>query len=97
MSTSAEHVAEDRRLSLLLLLAESPAYEANEHLLRSALAGFGHLPSGDQVRGDLAWLAEQGLAEMWEMGGMVIAKATARGLDVAAGRAVQPGVKRPAP
>jgi hypothetical protein len=97
MSTFAEHVAEDRRLSLLLLLADSPAYAANEHLLRAALEGFGHLPSTDQVRGDLAWLAEQGLAETSDVAGVSIAKATARGLDVAAGRAVQPGVKRPSP
>jgi hypothetical protein len=94
----AQHVTEDRRLSLLLLLAESPAYEANEHLLRSALeASFGHAATLDQVNTDLAWLHEQGLVESREIAGVRIARATDRGLDAAAGRAIVPGVKRPSP
>jgi hypothetical protein len=58
-------VTEDRRLSLLLVLAQTPGYRANGFLLRDAIASvYGHDCSADQVRTDLAWLAEQGLVEV---------------------------------
>lgn len=90
-------VTEDRRLSILLLLEASPGGSGNEALLHSALADFGHTPSHDQVRIDLAWLAEQGLATTRDTHGLVVATITARGQDVAWGRAVVPGVKKPRP
>lgn len=96
----AEHLAEDRRLVHLRLLAEAPGYAANESLLHTALSRFGHHVSRDQVRGDLAWLAEQGLVTAESIGpgiGLVVATITRRGLDAAHGRATVPGVKRPAP
>lgn len=88
-------VAQDRRLSMLLLLEASPGGVGNEALLHAALPDFGHTPSGDQVRGDLAWLAEQGLVTTRDTHGLMVATLTARGQDVAQGRAVVPGVKRP--
>lgn len=90
-------VTEDRRLSVLLLLDASPGGVGNEALLHSALTDFGHSPSGDQVRVDLAWLAEQGLLTTRDTHGLVVATITARGQDVALGRAVVPGVKKPRP
>jgi hypothetical protein len=52
-------LTEDRRLSLLLVLAETPGYRANAFLLRAALAEiYGHSASIDQVKTDLpsrAW------------------------------------------
>lgn len=91
-------VTEDRRLSLLLVLTETPGYTANAFLLRDALAGvFGHAASVDQVRGDVAWLAEQGLVTAKTTGDVTMATLTTRGADVAAGRALVPGVKRPMP
>ncbi len=45
----------------------------------------------------LAWLAEQGLVENDDMGGLVVATLTQRGADVAQGRVTVPGVKRPTP
>lgn len=91
----AQHVAEDRRLSVLLLLTASPGGAANEALLQAALPDYGHEPSLDQVRADLAWLAEQGLVETSDMHGLAVGHILARGQDVAAGRAVVPGIKRP--
>ena len=90
-------VTEDRRLVILKLLAESEGFTANEHLLASALPGFGHSVSHDRVRTDLDWLAEQELVTLASPGGVSVATLTARGDDVAAGRARVAGVKRPVP
>jgi len=90
-------VAEDRRLVTLRLLEQSNGYSGNEYLLASALPGFGHQVSADQVRTDFAWLQEQGLIEVKNLGNVQVATLTQRGVDVACGRARQPGVKRPGP
>lgn len=91
-------ITEDRRLSVLLVLSESPGYSANLFLLQTAVGSiYGHNASLDQLRGDAAWLAEQGLLSTKTTGEVVVATLSARGVDVAAGRAVQPGVKRPTP
>lgn len=91
-------LTEDRRLSLLLMLAETPGYRANAFLLRDAIAEvYGHDASIDQVKTDVAWLAEQGLVSQTITGEVVMAALTARGVDAAAGRATVPGVKRPMP
>lgn len=97
MTSFRDLVDEDRRLVVLLLLEQSEAYSSNEYLLSAALPGFGHQVSQDRLRSDLAWLAEQGLVTVEQLGSLHVATATQRGLDAAAGRAVVPGVKRPAP
>lgn len=97
MSDFQTLLREDRRLVLLRLLADGDDYAANVFLLQAALPGFGHSVSEDVLRGDLAWLAEQGLITTSEPGGVLLAKLTRRGDDVAAGRARVPGVKRPRP
>lgn len=89
---------EDRRLSILLVLSESPSYSANLFLVQTAVAQiYGHNTSLDQLRTDVAWLTEQGLLTAKTTGEVTVAALTQRGVDVAAGRAVQPGVKRPMP
>lgn len=96
MSTSfASFLAEDRRLVILRVLADMPAYRTNSFLLTTLLGKFGHEPSADQVKGDLAWLQEQQLLSVEVVESVHIATLTTRGADVAAGRAVVPGVKRP--
>lgn len=96
MNSFAEKQAEDRRLSILLLLDQASGGSGNEALLHDALpTTFGHEPSIDQVRTDIAWLAEQQLVTQREVGGLVLASITPRGHDVATGRARVPGVKRP--
>ena len=89
------HLTEDRRLVLLRLLAELPVYRANSSVLNMALERFGHATTRDQVRTELRWLEEQGLVSVEDMGPVLVATATERGLDVARGRAVVPGVARP--
>lgn len=93
----AEIQAEHRRLSILRLLTDAPGYAANESILDQALDGVGLPASRDQVRADLAWLAEQGLATTEAVGELTVARVTLRGIDVARGDAVVPGVKRPSP
>jgi Fe2+ or Zn2+ uptake regulation protein len=97
MSDFANLLREDRRLTLLRLLADGDDYSANHYLLHAALPGFGHAVGEDTVRTDLAWLSEQGLVTTNEVGGVLVAKLTGRGDDVAQGRARVPGVKRPRP
>lgn len=93
----AEHERQHRRLTVLRILGEAPGYSANESLLHQMVEQFGFRASRDQVRGDLTWLAEQGLVTTEETAGLLIATITQRGGDVAAGRSSVPGVKRPSP
>lgn len=91
-------ITEDRRLSLLLVLDQTPGYSANSFLLRDAISQiYGHNASLDQVRGDIAWLAEQALVTSRTVGDVTLATLTARGVDAATGRASVPGVKKPMP
>ena len=89
------HLTEDRRLVVLRVLAESSGYTANEYILKQMLEQFGHVVSSDRVRTDLAWMHEQQLLTVSQVAYVHIARITARGQDVAAGRTVVPGVKRP--
>ncbi|MEX0732856.1 MAG: hypothetical protein WED00_05745 [Aquisalimonadaceae bacterium] len=91
----ANVVASDQRLVILQALEEDADYSHNEHVLRSVLSQFGHSVSRDRLRTELNWLSEQGLVSVAETGGIHIAKLTARGEDVARGRARVPGVARP--
>ena len=93
----AQALEEDRRLAILLLLSEAPGWQANSSVLQTALQHFAHNVSRDRIHADLAWLAEQGLMTVETLFSIQVAVLTARGLDVAAGRAILPGVKRPQP
>ena len=95
--TLEQRLAENRRCSIMRTLSEAATYQANESLLHVMVEEFGFSASRDQIRGDLAWLAEQGLIVVKSIEDCMIARSTQRGLDVAAGRIVVPGVKRPEP
>ncbi len=94
-------LAEDRRLVILRCLTEVPGYEANESVLRTGLAHFGHRVAGDLVRADLQWLSDHGLLRIETLaanaGDLWLATLTVAGNDVARGDAVHPGVKRREP
>jgi hypothetical protein len=90
-------ISEDRRLVILRLLSAAPEYTLNAFVLRPGLEALGHSLSADQLATELAWLAEQGLVELEAVVNVTVARLTARGADVASGRAVSPGVKRPEP
>ncbi len=90
-------VQEDMRLVVLQVLGEDADYSHNEHVLREALRAVGHSVSQDKLHTELAWLAEQGFISLADTVGVKVAKLSARGLDVANGATVVPGVKRPVP
>ena len=91
----ADYLVQDQRLLILRLLAEMPAYRANSSVLVAALEQYGHAASRDQVKTQLAWLAEQGAIATETLGPVVVATLTERGQDIATGRCVAPGIKRP--
>lgn len=97
MNRFAKLLTEDRRATILQALLASGAYTAGESVLDVFLSSCGYKLSADQLRTELAWLAEQGLITIRtiEQADMQIATLTRRGQDVAEGRAVVPGVKRP--
>lgn len=88
-------VAEDQRRVILDALEQDADYSHNEDILRSILEHFGHTVSRDKLRTELSWLAEQGLVTVSVNGDVYIVRLTARGEDIALGRATIPGVKRP--
>ena len=83
-----------RRRDVLVMLAQSGDYTCNASLLRTMLRGRGYAVSTDQLNADVAWLVEQGLVRTREVGGLVLVTAVARGVDVANGDAVVPGIQR---
>lgn len=93
----ADRLREARRLALLQLLSQTPDLSASAELLYNALPDQGLASTNDQVRADLSWLQEQGLVGLQMIGDTekVLARITARGADVAIGRAHVPGVARP--
>ena len=94
--TYSEFIAKDRRLSILLILLGSMGYRVNEHLLNTTLEkSFAHCVSADLLRTELAWLQEQGVIKVETVNDVQIAELTRRGQDVAQGRTVVPGIKRP--
>jgi len=92
-----DHEAEHARLTILRLLASQAGYSANDSVLRDALESFGFRLSRDRVRVELGWLAEQRLAQLEELGPLVVATATQRGVEAAEGRVQVSGIKRPSP
>lgn len=94
-ATYAERMTQQQRLIVLRLLASlPPSYAASSGNIREELARWHHRLSRDQMHTMLAWLAEQGLVVTETIGPVVNATLTARGLDVANGEAVVPGVER---
>ena len=96
MSTKySEFLRADQRLVMLRILSELPQYRSNSSVIHNLLGQFGHHPSRDQVKVDIAWLGEMGLVELEDLGTVVVVTLLERGADVAAGRTVVPGVSKP--
>lgn len=95
--TYATVLSEHRRLIILRILSELPSYRANSSVLYSLLNQWGHHPSRDQVKSEMRWLQEQALLDVESIGdgSVLLATLTERGQDVAAGRSIVDGVKRP--
>lgn len=90
-------IREHRRLTILRCLHEQADFRLNESVLLDELHAYSFNASADGLRTDLAWLEEQGLLMQDAIGYLQIAELTERGADVAMGRTITPGVKRPNP
>lgn len=94
-------VHEDQRLVILRILSEMAGFEANDSVLQTILDHFGHNIGRDLVLSHLHFLAEQGLVSLESldspepMNNITVATLSGRGEDVAQGRAVCAGVKKP--
>ena len=97
MSGFRKFETEHQRLALLQVLAEASEYSHNETVLRLALGELGLAVSRDRLRTQLNWLAEQDLLQVQDVSGLLVARLTARGEDVAHGRSRTPGVARSRP
>ena len=97
MTSFRKFATEHLRLAVLQILAADADYAHNELVLSSALEQLGHGVSRDNLRTELAWLAEQGLVSIEDVSGIRVARLLSRGQDVARGVARVPGVARPRP
>lgn len=95
--TFEERMQQNRRLCVLKTLADMPGFRANESLIHQTVVDFAFPATRDQIRSDLTWLKEQGLVTIDVVCDVMIGAITGRGEDVAAGRAIVPGVQRPQP
>ena len=97
MNDFAQTLTEDIRLTVLQLLSEADGYDLNSAIIKRALVDFGHRPSRAKLDTELHWLCEQALVTLSKSGGLMVARLTGRGADVASGAARVPGVRRPDP
>ena len=88
---------EQQRLGVLQILSEAKGYDLNSAILQGSLKGLGLSISRDQLHTQLSWLEEQDLIECNPLPGLIVARLTLRGMDVAKGLAVVPGVAQPEP
>lgn len=84
-----------QRAAILKVLNVMAGYKSNHSMIRDACEEFNNQMSEDTVKTQLMWLSEQGLIELEIKQAYFNATLTARGQDVAEGRAFVPGVKRP--
>ena len=95
MTTLAERLREQLRLTVLQTLAACGDYRLHEYLLLERVRDLGLGTTRDQLRGAIVWLGEQGLVQAEEIEGALVPRLSARGQDVAEGLATVPGVARP--
>lgn len=93
----ADVLAADRRLCILRLIKATPNWRVSAAPIAAALPQFGHAVSHDTLSADLVWLEEHRLITLSEIGGLMVATGTQRGIDVGSGVARHPGVRRPGP
>ena len=97
MNDYAETMRRHRRLGILRHLEQCPEYTSNTSILTDMLRGVGVQSSRDQVRTEVAWLAEQGLATVTGEGEFAVVRATTRGCEIALGIVTHPDIQRPRP
>lgn len=95
MTEFEKQLQADRRLCILRLLKEAGG-SANDSILRAGLESLGHVKlSREKVREDLRFLIGAGLLCDEFLGEIQVVNITKRGVEVAEGRLVVSGIKRP--
>lgn len=89
-------VVDNRRLAILRILAQAPAYAAPASVIQDFLNDMGINASRDMVQADLAWLDEQNLVNLQIDQGVYGAFAYSRGIEAAEGKVSIPGITKPA-
>lgn len=92
-----QKMTEFRRLAILEILSNCPAYTTNEYDIKAQLKILGQATATDILRADLHWLAEQGLIYHNQPIDLWVVTLTGKGDDVGQGLATIPGVARPEP
>ncbi|NEX47616.1 VpaChn25_0724 family phage protein [Pseudotabrizicola algicola] len=88
-----------RRLAILRFLEAIPTYTSNVSILTDVLNSdrIGIDTTRDQATTELGWLAENGFVTLGGSSDFRVATATARGVEIATGRATHPDIQRPSP
>ncbi|HHK74840.1 MAG TPA: hypothetical protein ENJ57_06710 [Rhizobiales bacterium] len=97
MTDYAETLSKHRRLTILKFLLDSPEYTSNASILEEVCNSFGVTSNRDQIVGDIQWLKEVGFVSSNGQGDFIVVSATARGVEIAQGKASHEGVQRPRP
>ncbi|WP_126977443.1 VpaChn25_0724 family phage protein [Frigidibacter oleivorans] len=97
MTDYGDFLRRHRRLALLRHLEACPDYTSNAAILQSVLNGLGITSTRDQVVTELTWLREQGFIAVEDLGTVVIAAASTRGVEIARGLTSHPEIERPSP
>lgn len=85
------------RLAILRFLLEDSDYRLNTSLLQDGLTSIGLDMTRGQIETECAWLEERDLVAVETVGPVKVVRLLERGADVAAGRVLVDGVKRPGP
>ena len=91
----SDYVARDRRLQILILLAEQGDATLNETLILEGLTLMGHRLGRDRLRATIAWLQEVEAVELRMIAGLAIITLTPAGLDHVMRRTRIPGIAQP--
>ena len=97
MNDFATHWRKHLRITILKLMLPAQGYSTNESILHGHLPRLSFNCTRDQVRTELNWLAQQGLINVEDVDGLLVASLTTEGVDVAEGRGTHPDVQRPSP
>ncbi len=90
-----QHLAEDRRLCMLKLLADAGG-SANERVLGTSLEMLGHTRQSEAaIREDIQFLVSNGLVNTQWFAGFQVCTITKRGVEAIEGRITVEGIKKP--
>jgi hypothetical protein len=97
MSDYAKYAIMDLRLVLLRCLAAQQAYRGNDSILQFEAKSFGLERSRDVIRNELRWLNQMEAVKLEDIGPVLVATLTRRGLEHVQGLTTIEGINKPSP